>query len=91
VSRDVPDVEDEVVYINDHPLAVDDYIKVLPTRGNKTSFIGRVKGWWIKDGAIVTIDVWGGSKGREQMRSLRVDQVEVLSTRKQNTLRRTKQ
>jgi hypothetical protein len=83
------ELDDEVVEVNGGKIAVDDFIQVHATTG-KPRFIGKIKGWWIKDGEVVTIDVWGGSKGHEQMRSVRLDQVTVLSTRKQNQLQRTK-
>lgn len=81
------DIYDETVTVAGRTITADQYIKVLPTLGNKTSFIGRIKGWWIQDGEVVTIDVWGGRPGKEKMRSLRLDQVEILSTRMQNKLR----
>jgi hypothetical protein len=85
------ELDDETVEVNGKRIAVGHYIKVRRTPGNKTSFIGKIKGWWIKDGEVVTIDVWGGSpKGAEKMRSLRIDQVEVLSPWKQRQLQSTK-
>ena len=87
----MPELDDETIEINGRKVTVDEYIKVLKTAGNKTSFIGRVKGWWIKDGEVVAIDVWGGSgkKIAPKMRSLRLDQVEILSPRTQNKKKRT--
>jgi len=82
------DIYDESITIGGRTVAVDDPIKVLRSTVIKTSFIGRVKGWWIKDGEVVTIDVWGGRVGHQRMRSLRLDQVEVLSTRMKNSIKR---
>jgi hypothetical protein len=84
------DITDETVTIAGRTIAVGYSIKVLPTAGNKTSFIGRIRGWWIDNGEVVTIDVWGGRPGKEKMRSLRLDQVEILSTRMQNKLQRAR-
>lgn len=82
------EITDEVVEIQGKLISVGHYIKVLPTAGNKSSFIGKVTGWWIRDGEIIGVDVWGGRPLKEKMRSLRLDQVAVLSTRMQNSLRR---
>lgn len=82
------DINDQIVEIDGHKITVGHYIKVLPTPGNKTSFIGRVTGWWIKEGEIVGVDVWGGRPLKEKMRSLRLDQIVILSVRKQNSLQR---
>lgn len=82
------DINDDTVEISGKRIGVSDYIKVLPTAGNKTSFIGTVKGWWIKEGEITALDVWGGRPGKQKMRSVRPDQVQVLSTRMQNKLQR---
>jgi hypothetical protein len=71
------ELEDETIVIDGQVIGVNDFIRVKATQG-KSGFIGKVKGWWIKDGEVITIDVWGGSGGREQMRSLRLDKVEAL-------------
>jgi len=84
------ELTDQSVTIDGRTIAVGSYIKVLRTAGNKTSFIGRVRGWWIDTGVVVTIDVWGGRPGKEKMRSLRLDQVEILSSRMQNKLQRAR-
>lgn len=82
-------IEDTTVELAGRPITVGHYIKVLPTPGNKQSFVGRIAGWWITDeGEITAVDVWGGRPQYERMRSLRPDQVVVLSTRMQNKLQR---
>ena len=82
--------DDDVVEVEGRRIGVYDYIKVLPTPGNPRAFIGRVHGWWITDDGVITaIDVWGDyRKGRQRMRSVRPDQVQALSTRMQNQMRR---
>ncbi len=83
-------IDDTSVELGTGRIEVGQYIKVLPTPGNPKSFIGRIQGWWITEaGEITAVDVWGdGRRGRQRMRSLRPNQVVVLSARMQNKLLR---
>lgn len=71
-------------------IGVDDYINVLPPAGKtRGKYLGKIRGIWVKDGVVTGIDVYGGKVGYEKVRTLRLDQVEILGVRKQNSLKRT--
>lgn len=81
----------EAAVIEGTKISNGDYIKVRPSApGKKDGFIGVIRGFWMKDGAVNAIDVYGGKLGLERVHSLRLERVEVLSTRKQNSLKKTK-
>lgn len=82
-------VDEEVISVSGKRIAFYDFVKVKPSApGKKNGYFGKVKGWWIDEGTVVAIDVWGGKPQHERMRSVRPEQIEVLTKKKQDELQR---
>jgi hypothetical protein len=59
-------------------LEIGDWVKVEHAPGKRDGFTGKLAGWWVEEGIVTAIDVWGGKTGREKMRSVRTSRVTAL-------------
>jgi hypothetical protein len=79
--------EEEAVVIDGIELFEDDYVKVLHSEGRRDGFVGLLRQVRYNEAdEPIEVDVWGGKKGYERMRTFTVDRIHVLSRRTQNRL-----
>ncbi len=74
--------------IHGKQVRVGDFIQVLPTPGKRDGFTGPIRAIRVRDGAPAEVDVWGGRLGYDKLRTMRLERVKPLSTRKQNSIKK---